>query len=43
VEPSLVLGTAPTLLMFGCKGWVGVAPTLFLFGWRDEIWNGWQF
>jgi hypothetical protein len=29
VEPSLVLGTTPTLLMFGCKGWIGGAPTLF--------------
>jgi hypothetical protein len=34
VEPSLVLGTVSTLLMFGCKGWVGVAPTLF-FVWLE--------
>jgi hypothetical protein len=34
-EPMLVLGTAPTLLMFGCKCWVGVAPTSF-FVWLQE-------
>jgi hypothetical protein len=33
-EPILVLGTAPTLLMFGCKGWVGVALNLF-FVWLE--------
>jgi hypothetical protein len=34
-EPTLVLGTAPTLLMFGCKYWVGVAPTSFLV-WLED-------
>jgi hypothetical protein len=34
-EPTLVLGTAPTLLMFGCKCWVGVAPTSF-FVWLED-------
>jgi hypothetical protein len=34
VEPTLVSGTAPTLLMFGCKSWVGAAPTVF-FVWLE--------
>jgi hypothetical protein len=34
-EPTLVLGTAPTLPKFGWKCWVGVAPTLF-FVWLEE-------
>jgi hypothetical protein len=34
-ELTLVLGTAPTLLMFGCKCWVGVAPTSFLV-WLED-------
>jgi hypothetical protein len=33
-ERTLVLGTAPTLLIFGCKCWVGVAVTSF-FVWLD--------